>query len=144
MAVRGSCLCGQVAFVASSPIHLMSHCHCQMCRKFSGSAYLTFARTDADGFRWVAGAAHIRHFESSEGCIRSFCAICGSPLPVVRSGLANALIPAGTLDDDPGVRPSFHIFASSLPPWDRIIDGLRQYDRWPQDDIEKVDKGDPC
>jgi hypothetical protein len=138
MTVRGSCLCGRVKFETSAEIHLMSHCHCAICRKFSGSAYLTFARTDARGFRWVQGDEHIRIFESSEGCIRCFCEHCGSPLPVVRQGLENALIPAGTLDDDPGIRPSIHIFASSRAPWEKITDGLPEYDRWPDGNIELI------
>jgi hypothetical protein len=121
----------------------MSHCHCTQCQKFSGSAYLTFARTEARGFRWVQGREHIRSFESSEGCIRSFCGHCGSPLPVVRPGLENALIPAGTLDDDPGVRPSFHIFSSSRAPWEQITDGLLQHERWPDGNIELIGKDRP-
>ncbi|WP_082992364.1 GFA family protein [Paraburkholderia tropica] len=138
--VSGSCLCGQVRFTASSGVHVMSNCHCSMCRKFSGSAYLTFARTDVRGFRWVQGEVHIRNFESSPGCIRSFCGHCGSPVPVVRPGLENALIPAGTLDDDPGVRPSFHIFSSSKAPWSHITDNLPEYDRWPDESIEEIGK----
>jgi hypothetical protein len=33
----------------------------------------------------------------------------------------------GTLDDDPGVRPSIHIFTGSKAPWFDITDDLPQH-----------------
>lgn len=76
----------------------------------------------------------------SPGCIRCFCMHCGSPVPVVRPGLENALIPAWTLDADPGVRPSFHIFSSSKIPWNHIADDLPEYDQLPAESIEQIGK----
>ncbi len=35
-------------------------------------------------------------------------------------------VPAGLLDDDPGVRPERHIFVELLPAWDAIRDPLPQ------------------
>jgi hypothetical protein len=37
----------------------------------------------------------------------------------------------GSLDDDPGVRPSMHIFAGSKAPWYDITDDLPQYKTFP-------------
>jgi len=37
------------------------------------------------------------------------------------------LIPAGSLDDDPGVRPRYHIFVNSKAAWEEISDGLPQH-----------------
>ena len=37
----------------------------------------------------------------------------------------------GTLDDDPGVRPSYHIFVGSKAPWYDITDNLPQFDTFP-------------
>ena len=39
--IRGSCLCGDVAFCVDGPLELRSHCHCSMCRKTHGSAFAT-------------------------------------------------------------------------------------------------------
>jgi hypothetical protein len=33
----------------------------------------------------------------------------------------------GTLDDDPGVRPSLHLFVGSKAPWHDIADALPQH-----------------
>ena len=39
-------------------------------------------------------------------------------------------IPAGLLDDDPGVLPKLHVFAGSKAPWWEITDGLPQHEKW--------------
>jgi hypothetical protein len=36
-------------------------------------------------------------------------------------------IPAGTLDDDPGLRPQRHIFVDVKAPWFDIADGLPRF-----------------
>jgi hypothetical protein len=47
----------------------------------------------------------------------SFCRVCGSPLPhLTRSG-REVIVPAGSLDDDPGVGPSLNAHWSSRAPW---------------------------
>jgi hypothetical protein len=38
-------------------------------------------------------------------------------------------IPAGCLDDDPGLRPEMHIFVEGKAPWFTISDELPQMDR---------------
>jgi hypothetical protein len=42
-------------------------------------------------------------------------------------------IPAGLLDDDPGVRNTEHIFVGSKAPWWEIRDDTPQHEEWPPD-----------
>jgi hypothetical protein len=42
-----------------------------------------------------------------------------------------AYVPMGALDDDPGVRPSRHIFTGSKAPWYEIEDELPQDEEYP-------------
>lgn len=44
------------------------------------------------------------------------------------------IIPAGTLDDDPGLKPAMHIFTASKAPWYDITDTLPQFDEFPADE----------
>jgi hypothetical protein len=37
----------------------------------------------------------------------------------------------GTLDDDPRVKPQFHVHVASKAPWYEITDGLPQFDTDP-------------
>jgi len=57
-----------------------------------------------------------------------FCSKCGSPVPSPNPSGDMLEIPAGLLDDDPGISPDKHIFVELLPKWDQILDGLPQYD----------------
>jgi hypothetical protein len=56
-------------------------------------------------------------------------------MPVIRSWENHVVIPAGTLDDDPGVRPVVHIFTGSKAAWYEIRDDLPQFQEFPPDDF---------
>jgi hypothetical protein len=56
-----------------------------------------------------------------------FCSKCGSPVPHPEPDGEFLEIPAGLLDDDPGIVPDKHIFIEFVPAWDRIADDLPQY-----------------
>jgi len=67
MTVRGTCLCGDVAFEADAPFEFMGHCHCSMCRKHHGAAFSSALAVHPSRFRWLRGAESIRSYESSPG-----------------------------------------------------------------------------
>jgi hypothetical protein len=127
--VRGSCLCGDVAWEAQGSFELMSHCHCSMCRKAHGTGYATAVAAPAAGFRVARGEASVARYESSPGNFRTFCPRCGSSL--WNAAGERVFMPAGCLDDDPGVRPIAHIFVASKAPWDAIGDALPRFDTMP-------------
>jgi hypothetical protein len=133
--IRGSCLCGQIRFELAGPALFINHCHCSMCRKAHGSAFGSFLHADGAGFRWLSGESRVATYESSPGTVRAFCPTCGSNLPVLEDDGAHVNIPAGTLDDDPGVRPIVHIHTASKAPWVEIGDGLPQFAGFPPDEF---------
>lgn len=125
----GSCLCGAVRFEVAGPYKWMAHCHCSMCRKHHGTLHGTTLGVDKRNFRWLSGEADVVHYRSSPAFERPFCRHCGSTLPDT-SGDA-AIVPAGTLHEDPGIKPRAHIFVKwKSPMWD-IEDGLPQFDEYP-------------
>jgi len=128
--VRGSCLCGGVAWEVAGDLVAMSHCHCSMCRKLHGAAFATYVGAAAKAFRWLGGVDLVTHYESSPGFDRSSCSRCGSVVPGDPTG-GLAFMSAGCLDDDPGVRPQAHIFVSSKAPWHEICDDLPRFDAYP-------------
>ena len=129
--IRGSCLCGGVRYELAGGVELINHCHCSMCRKVNGSAFGTFLHAGSKHFRWTAGADLVASYNSSPGNARSFCRICGASMPVVEAADEHVIIPAGSLDDDPGVRPIVHIFTGSKAAWFEITDGLPQFEKFP-------------
>ena len=125
--LRGSCLCGAVRFEIRGPRGAMSHCHCAMCRKAHGAAFGTYSRVQRSDFVLLSGETGIRAYRSSPTVTRTFCGTCGSTLQWITDDRPDALdIAIGTLDDDPGVRPSLHIFTASKAPWFEITDALPQ------------------
>ena len=126
--IQGSCLCGTVRWEASGPFEQMTHCHCSMCRKAHGAAFATFLDVPSDAFAWLSGENAIARYPGSDSFTRGFCKLCGSALPSVSD--ETVFMPAGCLDDDPGVRPTGHIFVGSKAPWHTIADSLEQADAW--------------
>ena len=129
--IQGSCLCGKVRYELRGRAQFINHCHCSMCRKTHGAAFGSFLHADGRAFAWIEGSSEVRSYESSPGTFRAFCRNCGSGLPVLEDDGAHVTIPAGTLDDDPGVRPIVHIQTASKAPWYEIADQLPQFDEFP-------------
>jgi hypothetical protein len=123
--ITGSCLCGTVRYEVEG-LERMSHCHCSMCRKAHGAPFATYATVPAARFRFVAGEEAVERYESSPGFARGFCRQCGSVVPDGAGG--EVYVPAGCLDDDPGIRASAHIFVASKAPWHPITDDLPRHD----------------
>jgi len=65
--IRGSCLCGGVRFEVDPPFIQASHCHCERCRKHSGTAVCTQARVLREQFRLLQGAELIKVYGKGEG-----------------------------------------------------------------------------
>lgn len=129
--IQGSCLCSRIQYQLEGPLMLINNCHCSMCRKAGGAAYGTFAHASSKGFNWLCGKELIHSYASSENNQRSFCSVCGSNMPVIEEKDSHVIIPAGTLDTDPGIKPCVHIFVGSKAPWHDITDQLEQFDQFP-------------
>jgi len=78
--VTGSCLCRTVEFSVVLPTLFCAHCHCTMCRRNHGAAYVTWFGVPWDRFRIDAGRADLVRHASSDHGTRSFCGRCGSSL----------------------------------------------------------------
>lgn len=130
MAIRGSCLCGAVRYEIAGSFAMAGHCHCSMCRKAHGAAFATWAMINPDQFQWTSGAELLEAYQSSPGRERCFCRTCGAPLVATHAGMVTEVV-LGSIDGDPEVRPSEHIFVGSKAPWYDIADALPQHDEWP-------------
>lgn len=71
------------------------------------------------------GADLLREWESSPGIRRCFCGRCGSQILKRKDASPESIrLRLGTLDTDPGVKPSKHIFVGSKAAWLEITDDL--------------------
>ena len=126
--LKGSCLCGNIQYELDAPLGKIGICHCQRCRKASGSAYGVNATVNAAGFRLTAGTDSLAQFAAPTGVTRSFCRNCGSQLYSTRDTLPGALrLRLGSLDTPITDRPELHFYTASKAEWDEINDSLPQY-----------------
>jgi hypothetical protein len=117
--LSGSCLCGSVAYeIGGDSMHFF-HCHCQRCRKATGTGHASNIIMRPDNVSWTAGEELLTRFEvpDAKRFATVFCNRCGSSMPRIAPDLSVAVVPAGTLDNDPGIGPSARIFQDSKTDW---------------------------
>ncbi|MBR9867277.1 MAG: GFA family protein [Oceanospirillales bacterium] len=131
--VKGSCLCGAVSYQFSGEPRGFQYCHCSRCQKASGSAHGSFMFVKPDQFSWLSGASLVTRYEVPEAQFYAscFCSRCGSSLPWEVKGANNIAIPAGTLDQDPGVRPRRNIFFDYRACWFEPASELKCFSEGP-------------
>ena len=130
---RGSCLCGGVAWVMPGTPLWCRHCHCSRCRKQRGAAHASNVVVGPDGVRFTAGGDLVASYKVPEAKFftHAFCRVCGSSVPRIDPDRRIGIVPMGSFDDDPGVRPQHHIWVGSKAPWHEILDDLAQYAEGP-------------
>jgi hypothetical protein len=132
MAIRGSCLCGGVTFEIDRASGPAEYCHCNRCRKVSGSSSLLTIRVATKDYRLLTGRELIKTYAApilySPPAYHSyFCSTCGSQVPPASPEGESLEIAAGLFDDDFGIRPDKHIFVDFMPPWDDLHQQLPAY-----------------
>jgi hypothetical protein len=131
--VLGSCLCGDVAFEIDGPPLRVMNCHCSRCRRARSAAHATNAIFPPERFRWTRGEECVVEFKLPEAryFTVAFCRRCGGKLPRIARDRGIVVVPAGSLDTDPGVQPMAHIFVANKASWFDITDSLPQYAELP-------------
>jgi hypothetical protein len=124
--LEGSCLCGAVTYRIVAPFKQFAHCHCQRCRKATGTAHATNLYGEPGNFKWLTGEELTVRFDlpSARSFATVFCRTCGSPLPHVTRNGRTMVVPAGSLDDEPTPSPQVRIFWGSRAGWSGSSDGL--------------------
>lgn len=128
--LAGSCLCGAVAYQVEQLDKPIGHCHCLTCQKAHSAAFASTAGVMREHFRWTRGEDRLSRYESSPGKLRWFCSVCGSQLIAERPAQPHVIVRVATLDEDPGVRPTRHIWVEHDRPW-LAQDGIPAYAEWP-------------
>ncbi|MGK0270692.1 MAG: hypothetical protein ACI88H_001340 [Cocleimonas sp.] len=129
----GSCLCGEVHYEITGSLGVFQYCHCSRCRKFTGSAHAANIIVAPNQFEWLQGEEFLARYEVPDArhFATSFCTQCGSSLPWKSQSDKAVIIPAGTLDDDPDIRPFQNIFYGSKADWYQDASELIKYDELP-------------
>jgi hypothetical protein len=125
-ALCGGCYCGHVRYeAAGDPFHATS-CHCSICRRVSGAAFVTWFSIQRAEFTWVRG--HAASFASTAKGTRTFCPLCSTPLTFQHADYpAEIDITLCSLDDPTALTPKDHTFVSNRLAWVQLADQLPEY-----------------
>ena len=131
--VTGSCLCGKTRYELKDNLGVFQYCHCSRCRKFTGGAFAANMFVAPGDFLWVDGEEFVGRYdpEHTKYFATAFCKNCGSSLPWLSKSGRVVVVPAGTLDEDPGIRPDKNIFCASRAEWYTSVESLPRHDEGP-------------
>ena len=130
---EGSCLCGLIKYVIEGEIGNGYYCHCNRCRKASGSAFASNAVISPGDFKIISGEELLKtYFNEDTGLMRKFCSNCGSPIISYRPKTDVMAVRLGTIDSPSPKGPVAHIFVGSKAEWVSIADNLPCFNERPE------------
>ncbi len=126
---EGGCFCGAVRYRVQGPIALVTHCHCNSCRRSAGAAFVTWLTVERERASWIAGTP--KRYASSPGVTREFCGDCGTELAFTNEKAPRTVdLTVASLDCAAGHPADKHIWTANKLPWLRIDDHLPTWPEW--------------
>lgn len=129
--LTGRCLCGTVHFtVMGSPLRFL-HCHCERCRRATGTGHASNIILKPADIEWQSGEGSIKRYKvpDADRFATVFCTNCGGPVPREHGDMI--VVPAGTLDSPPDRGPEARIFWDSRAPWSCEAGDLPAFSEYP-------------
>ena len=125
--ITASCLCGEVQMLCGNPVGTGNYCHCEDCRKSTGSAFSVAIPFESDQFRVLGGriGSFTKYADSGNELTRNFCLDCGSPLfGTSPEHPGRVYVKAGILDVQSLVQPTHQSWCQSKVEWSEIDEEL--------------------
>ena len=130
----GSCLCGGVRITYSGSPSLTTLCHCNGCKRNSGSTYSTNIIVPADSLRVTQGGSMLKTFMKMQTAtgnigVNYFCSNCGTTMWMDTNSIPGArIVKAGVMDNDAveSAKPSVEFFATGRVGWVPPVGGASQ------------------
>ncbi|RHZ46075.1 GFA family protein [Aspergillus thermomutatus] len=136
--VTGSCLCQKIRYKVTGPPKTTIICHCDSCRKSTGSAFMANSFCLKDQLQLLTGEDVLRVYKdkdtaSGNTLLRSFCSNCGSPLFISSKSLEyNAVtVTSGTMNLGPSKsewEPKMEVFCMRRREWLAPMEGTEKRD----------------
>ncbi len=123
----GRCLCGAVTFDVTGEPLWVAHCHCESCRRQTGSMPATYVGYRAHQVSYPG--APPREFESSPGIFRGFCGTCGSAIHYRPSAQHEIHHYIGVYDDPARYRAARHVFYEEHVEGYELADNLARFNK---------------
>lgn len=125
--LSGHCYCGAVKFEIDGESDWVGHCHCESCRRHSGSVMTTFAGFRPEQVNFTAAMPN--RFTTEDGVTRSFCGRCGSPVAYELESRPDEIhLQLGLFDDLERLVPQDHSFLGEKVSWLHVDEHLPESD----------------
>jgi len=129
---RGACLCGAVRYEVRGPLRAGTACHCDECRKSTGSLWhATAAYRDTLSIDDPEGC--LEWYASSDRARRGFCRRCGASLFFDPLGTDRMAIAMGSLEKPTGLELARHIFIEEKGDYYEITGNVPRYEGYSGD-----------
>tara|TARA_R110002051_G_scaffold87187_2_gene153360 strand:+ start:103 stop:528 length:426 start_codon:yes stop_codon:yes gene_type:complete len=122
----GKCLCGAITYVAHGMPVVVAQCHCEQCRRLSGTGHTVGAMFRAKDVT-VVGQLREYTYLSDLGSevTKSSCPVCSSPIFGSNTRIPEHLtLAVGSMDDATGLDVQVVIFERDRPHWDALTEGV--------------------
>ena len=146
--LTGGCTCGRVRYRLTSEPMFVNCCHCTLCQRQTGSAFVINALIETDRIETDAADLEVTTVESGDGGIHDIyrCPDCKIAVwgdygrrPWLR------FLRVGTLDDSSLLPPMAHVYTSTRLPWVRLPEDALVFDEyfdirehWPAESLERI------
>jgi hypothetical protein len=130
---KGGCLCGSVRYESAIGPAMGGHCHCEDCRRSSGSGHCSHLVLPKAAVT-ITGAitSYDRPANSGNMVTRAFCPVCGSPIYSLNAAMPDLIfLRASSLDDPEVFRPQMVVFTSRAASWDTTDPNLPAFAEMP-------------
>ena len=131
----GSCLCKQVSYsFPSEAVVSAHHCHCEDCRKSTGSGKATIILVLDQALKISGKIKYFSVFGSGGNKVsRGFCEACGSPLISSVEGYDDMkFIKAGSLDDSTWVIINSSFWSDTAMDWSPLDNSIDSFKKNPE------------
>ena len=119
---EGGCSCGAIRFrIVGSPVWT-NLCHCNACKKRSGSAFGFSFVADANQIAYFTGdtTKFVRKGDSGHSCTYEFCPTCGTTVRWKVDLIDRYVFAGGALDDPRGIEVAAEIYTREALSWAQI------------------------
>ena len=129
----GQCLCEAVKYTISSEPVKMAQCHCDDCKKITGTGHASIAFFNKDN---VDIKGKIKSYasvtDSGSTITRSFCPTCGSRLFGINSNSEKVIgVSVGTLEESSWFKPELIVYNKRKSSWDFMDESVPTFDGMP-------------
>tara|TARA_B100000427_G_scaffold234156_1_gene197181 strand:+ start:267 stop:623 length:357 start_codon:yes stop_codon:yes gene_type:complete len=114
--VEGGCFCGSVRYKFKADDYLSANCHCSICRRISGAAFVSWLAIPSIYFNYTKN--NPKKLVSSSHGTRYFCKDCGTPLVcILDEDKKNIYVTICSLDKPQNYEPKDEIYLEDMLDW---------------------------